>query len=69
MSKRHRKQPIAKKQKQKFLTVDNYQIWNKLINHASSNQVNYKIDEINVNRDVLTYTHYLTVKIILNKHL
>jgi hypothetical protein len=40
-----------------------YQIQDKLINHTSYNQVNCKINDINVNRDVLTHPHNLHCKI------
>jgi hypothetical protein len=43
--------------------VGDYQIWNKLIKHTSSNQVSCKISHINVSRDVLIRTHNFHCKI------
>ena len=48
--------------------VGDYQIWDKSINHTSSNAVNCKINDINVNKDILTHTHNFTVKLTLNKN-
>ena len=51
-----------------FFMVGDYQIWDKSINHTSSNAVNCKINDINVNKDILTHTHNFTVKLTLNKN-
>ena len=38
-------------------------IWDKSINHTSSNQVNCKINYINVNKNISSHTHNLHCKI------
>jgi hypothetical protein len=66
MSKTHWKRPITKKDD--FFYGRWLQIWDKSINHTSSNAVNCKINDINVNKDILTHTHNFTVKLTLNKN-
>jgi len=45
-----------------FMVVE-YQTWDNSVNHTSSNQVNCKINYINVNKAILSHTHTWHCKI------